>query len=266
MFGYARRRADRPARRGGLHQPRELRGARPHRGAAARRRPPARRRVGAQAHGRLDLHRPRRSPSAIDDKNTQQGGRCGSSTTSPSAGGTPTRWRACCASRRRSSAPPRSASCSSRTAKIVRCNRRYEEMYGYAPGELVGKPISHALRQPGGLRAARLPPTTCSPAARPRAASAAPAQGRHAPSGRAPTAARSIRSDPLERLGVDRSRTSPSSAAPRRSCSACSPSSRRCSTTSWSASPSRRERKIVRCNRRFEEMFGYAAGRRDRRL
>ena len=26
--------------------------------------------------------------------------------------------------------------------KVVRCNRRYEEMYGYAPGELVGKPIS----------------------------------------------------------------------------------------------------------------------------
>jgi diguanylate cyclase (GGDEF)-like protein/PAS domain S-box-containing protein len=26
--------------------------------------------------------------------------------------------------------------------KVVRCNRRYEEMYGYAPGELLGKPIS----------------------------------------------------------------------------------------------------------------------------
>jgi diguanylate cyclase (GGDEF)-like protein/PAS domain S-box-containing protein len=26
--------------------------------------------------------------------------------------------------------------------RIVRCNRRYEEMYGYAPGELEGKPIS----------------------------------------------------------------------------------------------------------------------------
>jgi len=32
--------------------------------------------------------------------------------------------------------------------KVVRCNRRYEEMYGYAPGELVGKPISILYANP----------------------------------------------------------------------------------------------------------------------
>ena len=32
--------------------------------------------------------------------------------------------------------------------KVVRCNRRYEEMYGYGPGELVGKPISILYANP----------------------------------------------------------------------------------------------------------------------
>jgi diguanylate cyclase (GGDEF)-like protein/PAS domain S-box-containing protein len=32
--------------------------------------------------------------------------------------------------------------------KIVRCNRRYEEMYGYAPGELVGKPTAELYANP----------------------------------------------------------------------------------------------------------------------
>jgi diguanylate cyclase (GGDEF)-like protein/PAS domain S-box-containing protein len=32
--------------------------------------------------------------------------------------------------------------------KVVRCNRRYEEMYGYAPGELIGKPISILYANP----------------------------------------------------------------------------------------------------------------------
>ena len=80
-----------------------------------------------------------------------------------------------------------------------------------------------------------------------------------APSGTAPTAARSIRRT-RTRARCGRSRTSPSSAAPRTSCSACSPSNRRCSTTWWSASPSAASRKIVRCNRRFEEMFGFGDG------
>ena len=33
--------------------------------------------------------------------------------------------------------------------KIVRCNRRYEEMYRYGPGELVGKPTSALYANPG---------------------------------------------------------------------------------------------------------------------
>src|SRR6185295_15508004 len=40
--------------------------------------------------------------------------------------------------------------------RIVRCNRRYEEMYGYAPGEMDGKPTSMVYAdaegaQPGAL-------------------------------------------------------------------------------------------------------------------
>ena len=35
-----------------------------------------------------------------------------------------------------------------RERRIVRCNRRYEEMYGYAPGELDGKPTSVLYANP----------------------------------------------------------------------------------------------------------------------
>ena len=57
MLGYGARRADRAAGRRGLPVPRELRGAGRDRGAAALRRAPARRRVGGAAQGRLDLPR-----------------------------------------------------------------------------------------------------------------------------------------------------------------------------------------------------------------
>jgi PAS domain-containing protein len=62
--------------------------------------------------------------------------------------------------------------------RIVRCNRRYEEMYGYAPGELDGQPASiiypGAAEFEGGQVGVR---GRCA-AARLHAAWAAPAQGR----------------------------------------------------------------------------------------
>ena len=38
--------------------------------------------------------------------------------------------------------------------RILRCNRRYEEMYGYGPGELIGKPTSVLYANPGDLERA----------------------------------------------------------------------------------------------------------------
>jgi PAS domain S-box-containing protein len=109
---------------------------------------------------------------------------------------------------------------------IARCNRRYEEMYGYGPGELVGKPTS-VLYVAGTTTPRRSSPTRTSRGARRRGESSCAGARTAARSGSAPTAARWIRRIPT-RARSGRSRTSRSSAAPRTSCSAFSPSSRRC--------------------------------------
>ena len=64
-----------------------------------------------------------------------------------------------------------------------------------------------------------------------------------------------------QRVPVDRGRRHRGEEAPPRSCSACSPSSRRSSITWWSASPVHAAiARPLRCNCRYEELFGYVLG------
>ena len=77
--------------------------------------------------------------------------------------------------------------------RIVRCNRRYEEMYGYAPGELEGKPTSVLYANLGDIGSAATVYDELR-ARRHRAAHRAERSARTAAcSGPAPTGARSTR-------------------------------------------------------------------------
>ena len=135
---------------------------------------------------------------------------------------TPTRWRACCASTRPCSARPRSAS--PRGPPLRAREPRYEEMYGYGPGELIGQSVSPIYPSAQAFCEAA---SIYQALARPDHAQLdAGARTEH---GAAPTVARSIRNPHKGRSGLWR--TLPPSAVPRRSCSASWPSSRRSSTT-----------------------------------
>ena len=143
--------------------------------------------------------------------------------------------------------------------RIVRCNRRYEEMYGYGPGELDGKPTSIIYAERRRLRRRRSRSTSSCARGQTRAARrAAPAQGRQhvleprrrPRGGSAEPAQGSVwtvediteqrrAEDELQRVLAEQQALLDNVVV---------------------GIAISRERKMVRCNRRFEEMFGFAAG------
>ena len=149
--------------------------------------------------------------------------------------------------------------------RIVRCNRRYEQMYGYEPGELDGKPTALLYRRPRSTH-------TAADAVYPELARgehgaarrAAPAQGRQhllgahrRPRGRPAAPERGSvwtvedvteqrrAEEELQRVLAEQQALIDNVAV---------------------GIAFRRDRKTVRCNRRYEEMFGYAPGERQRHL
>ncbi len=143
--------------------------------------------------------------------------------------------------------------------RIVRCNRRYEEMYGYAPGELDGKPTSMLYAEPERARRGRRRST--SSCARGQTARRVEQRRRKDGSmfwtradGRAVDPQNPLKGsvwtvediteqrraeDELQRVLAEQQALLDNVVV----------------GIAFS-----RERKIVRCNRRFEEMFGFAAG------
>jgi PAS domain S-box-containing protein len=153
-----------------------------------------------------------------------------------------------------------------RDRRVARCNARFEQMHGYAPGEL-DRPADLGLLRLREADRARMPEVY----ARLRSGEHVEEVVARVRKDGSPFTVRAVGraidpSDPQARRRCGSPRTSPSSAARRPSCSACSPSRRRCSTTSWWASPSRASARCMRCNRRFEETLRLRAGRRERRL
>ena len=165
-------------------------------------RAPARHRVGGEAQGRLDLRR-RMIAKAIDPANPQQG----------------TVWIVEDITERRRHADEVARLLREQEAilgtasigivfvkdrRIVRCNRRYEEMYGYGPGELDGKPTSVLYAEPRAISRRRGSAYDQLRARRHRAPRrAAQAQGRqHVLDPRRRARGRSA--GPAQGLGVDR--------------------------------------------------------------
>ena len=150
--------------------------------------------------------------------------------------------------------------------RIVRCNRRYEEMYGYGPGELRRQADLGALRRT--RRTSTRPATPTSSCARgqhraPRRA--APAQGRQRVLG--------PRRRARGRSAATRSRGSVWTVEDVTEQRRAEEELQRVLAEQQALLDNvvvgiafSRDRKVVRCNRRFEEMFGFAARRGDRRL
>ena len=143
--------------------------------------------------------------------------------------------------------------------RIVRCNRRYEEMYGYAPGRARRQADRRALRQPGRPRPGRRRPTTSCAAASPRAASSSASARTARCSGPAPTAARSTRSIPLKGSVWTVEDVTEQRRAEDELQRVLAEQQALLDNVVVGIAISR-ERKVVRCNRRFEEMFGFGAG------
>ena len=151
--------------------------------------------------------------------------------------------------------------CFVRDRHIVRCNRRIEEMYGYAPGELNGQPtsVTYADEADYARGRRRLRPSWRAA----RRYTARDAGAAHA------TAALF-----WERVDRPRGGSRATRRAARSGCSRTSPSSKRAEEELQRVLAEQqaiannvvigiaflRDRKIVRCNRRFEELFGYAPG------
>ena len=147
----------------------------------------------------------------------------------------------------------------------MRCNRRYEEMYGYGPGELEGKPTSVLYANPADLENAGSAYDAAARAAAPRAASSR-ASARTARVFWTRADGRAVDpQDPLKGSVWTVEDVTEQRRAEDELQRVLAEQQALLDNVVVGIAISR-ERKVVRCNRRFEEMFGFGRRRSERRL